>query len=209
MTNPNSSIDTLEFLGNSLCLDFVNTAEYRELPHGKPVKDLLDTLDALIAWAARAKVISAAQEKILRKIEQQNSAAASRFWRSAVALREDIYRVFAALAHGKNPLPKDLDALSTLIAHFQAQKKLQRRGAVYGWAWTDSLENVEIILGPIIEAASALLTKGPLDRVRQCTADQCGWLFLDTSRNGTRRWCDMRDCGNRAKARRFYAKSKD
>src|ERR671930_579256 len=72
-----------------------------------------------------------------------------------------------------------------------------------GFAWV-----ADDVLAPVVWSAAELLTSGPLERVRECPGDDtCGWLFLDTSRNGSRRWCDMRTCGNRAKARRYYRRA--
>jgi predicted RNA-binding Zn ribbon-like protein len=63
-------------------------------------------------------------------------------------------------------------------------------------------------LWPIVLAAAELLTSAGRARVRECAAHGCGWLFLDTSRSQRRRWCTMASCGNRAKARRFYERTR-
>jgi predicted RNA-binding Zn ribbon-like protein len=65
------------------------------------------------------------------------------------------------------------------------------------------------MLWPIVDAAADLLVRGEPERIKTCGSATCGWLFLDLSRNRSRRWCDMKDCGNRAKARRHYARRKE
>jgi predicted RNA-binding Zn ribbon-like protein len=80
--------------------------------------------------------------------------------------------------------------------------------AEFDWLWTDVDEHLTSILWPVARAATTLLTSPDLARVRECAGDPCGWLFLDVSKNGSRRWCDMADCGNRAKARRYRARRK-
>ncbi len=75
--------------------------------------------------------------------------------------------------------------------------------------WERGSPALDQVLWPVSWSAAELLTHGPLDRIRECPGQgNCGWLFLDLTKNASRRWCDMRVCGNRAKARRHYTRTR-
>jgi predicted RNA-binding Zn ribbon-like protein len=170
-----------------LCLDFANTRYWR----GQAVPT--ETLNApadLAAWTKAAKPISP------KEFEQ------------AIALRETIYRLFDAQAQGKTAL-RDLEALNAALAHAPARKVLKRNRGGYEWDVDARSGTALALLAPVLWSAGDLLAGPRLDRVRRCANPECGWLFLDDSRAGKRRWCSMSACGNRAKARRHYHKSKD
>ncbi len=85
-----------------------------------------------------------------------------------------------------------------------------RRGRGFIWDWQDDPEPaLDRVLWPIIRSAAQLLIADELSRLKLCDADDCGWLFVDGSRNRSRRWCDMSDCGNRAKARRYRERQRE
>jgi len=75
------------------------------------------------------------------------------------------------------------------------------------WEFVDG-EELDSMLWPIVRDAAELLTSRDFDRVTECSGSDCTWLFADKSRNRSRRWCDMAECGNRSKARRFYRRQK-
>ena len=124
-------------------------------------------------------------------------------------MRETIYRLFDAQAQGKPPASKDLDALNRALARAPARTTLRRDRTGYQWEVEAKPATALGLLAPVLWSAGDLLSGPRLDRVRRCANPQCGWLFLDDSRAGKRRWCSMQSCGNRAKARRHYHKSKD
>ncbi len=99
--------------------------------------------------------------------------------------------------------------LNGLLAHAPARTTLRRDRT--GFAWDVDLRGTTALgqLAPLLWSAGDLLASGKLDRVRRCANPECGWLFLDDSRAGKRRWCSMSACGNRAKARRHYHKGKE
>jgi predicted RNA-binding Zn ribbon-like protein len=101
------------------------------------------------------------------------------------------------------PEPGDLDIVSRQVSRALAHGVIIPDGAALVWDWRSDPGELERPLWPIAKAALELLTDEQLDRLRQCANPECGWLFLDTSRNRSRRWCDMGSCGNRAKVRRF------
>ena len=132
-------------------------------------------------------------------------------WRRAVELREAIYRLVVAQVHGRPAAVGDLVLLNRELGHALAHAELVAAGDGYDWGWGDQVAPLDALLWPVARSAAELLTTPHLlARVGQCADDRgCGWLFVDTSRNRSRRWCDMRDCGNRAKQRRYYLRSRD
>ena len=172
-------------VAGSLCLDFVNTVDPR---HATPRQERLPDYAAVLDWARQAGI----------EASPATPEDASRAHEEAIALRETLYAILAAVARGDAP-PEDA------LRHLNGEIARRPRQITSGFAWEPASDDV---LAPIVWSAAELLTSGPLERVRECPGDDtCGWLFLDTSRNGSRRWCDMRTCGNRAKARRHYRRA--
>ena len=127
----------------------------------------------------------------------------------AIALREALYRLFDAQAEGKAAAPRDLDALNQALAHAPARTTLRRGRDGYDWD-----VDTQVRHGARAAGAGPVVGRRPAGRpaarrVRRCANPECGWLFLDDSRAGKRRWCSMSSCGNRAKARRHYHRSKE
>ena len=170
-----------------LCLEFANTRFWR----GQAVPtETLNAPQDLAAWAKASKAPSA------------------REFDAAVALREAIYRLFDAQAQGKSAPPRDLETLNQALAQAPARTTLKRGRAGYDWEVDAKAGTALALLAPMLWSAGDLLAGPRLDRVRRCANPECGWLFLDDSRAGKRRWCSMQACGNRAKARRHYHKSR-
>jgi len=120
-----------------------------------------------------------------------------------MALCDASMGVFTALARGKAADARDLELLSREAANALAHRHIAQLGKEITWTWSDDLM-LERVLWPIAQSGSELLTSGD-DRslVRECASDTCEWLFIDRTRNHSRRWCDMADCGNRAKQQRL------
>jgi predicted RNA-binding Zn ribbon-like protein len=120
-------------------------------------------------------------------------------------LRQVIYSIFSNQA-GCRDVPLDaVDHINALLGEALSHRRLERRDGDFVWSWIDiDADDLRSPIWPIVESAATLLTAGEFDCVSECAADDCNWLFLDRSRGGTRRWCSMRSCGNRAKARRHY-----
>jgi predicted RNA-binding Zn ribbon-like protein len=209
---PTEPVDTAEsaiqlhlrLLGGHACLDFVNTVDPRT---GKHQRDFLLDYDDLVAWAQLAGILSPKDGKELRAFGQQHPQQAAKVFAKNVALRELLYRLFGAIATGQQPKASDLHALQS--AYIDALRHAEPRpgGAGYTWQWPQGAETLERIGWLITQSAVDLLTSPRVGRVKMCASpDGCGWLFLDTSKNGSRRWCSMEVCGSRAKMRRLYAR---
>lgn len=177
----------------ALSLAFVNTRYWR----GKAApEETLQGLPDLCTWLARAGAFAA------RPAPAESEALFPR----AIALREVLFRLFFALAEGQAAPATDFAALQRALRDAPSRGQLARFGDTYGWQIAEPLQEMPELLAPILWSAADLLLAAPARRVRRCANDECLWLFLDESRNGSRRWCDMAACGNRAKARRHYAK---
>jgi len=195
-----------EFTGGALALDFANSIEKRPLP--QPV-ELLHGYSDLVAWAAQARLVERSQAERLRALARRHPSDARRVFRRAVRLREAIFGVFSALAAGRDFDQSDLDTIGqeTLIAYQHA--RLASTAGTFRWEPHGATDALDSILWPTARNAVDLLAdREALGAVRECASDRCAWLFLDGSRNRSRRWCDMKICGNRAKSRRFYRRTR-
>jgi predicted RNA-binding Zn ribbon-like protein len=195
---------TPERIGGVLCLDFANTVDAGRT--ASPREHLHDHAD-LVAWGQYAGLLSdeqatAAQQEIRRAPDR---AAAD--FQQAIDLREAIFRTFAAVADGL-PVPEpDLDLIRSRYLESLTAARLVRCDGHFNWSWQSAdLGPLQRLLWPIARSAVDLLTASDLGRVKICASGTCRWLFLDHSKNATRRWCSMADCGSRAKMRRQYAR---
>jgi predicted RNA-binding Zn ribbon-like protein len=128
--------------------------------------------------------------------------------KQAVDLRETIYRIFSTITAGSMPNDVDLVTFNGNLSRASLRSRIIKTKDGLSWDWTGNKDTLDWMLNPIIRSAADLLVSDDLKRVKRCADPRCGWLFLDVSRNKTRRWCDMKDCGNRAKASRFYQRKK-
>ena len=192
-----------EFVAGHLALDFVNTVDWRSDP--ERWHDLLASAGDLIAWATQAGTVSAAEARGLVAAAERDPRRANVALQRARRIREVLARVFEAAAHGGRPATADLRRLNAFTHAALRRRRLELRGADYTWAWAIAEGRpLDAILWPVVLAAAELLTSPVRSKVRACAANDCGWLFLDTSRSHRRRWCTMGSCGNRAKARSFH-----
>jgi predicted RNA-binding Zn ribbon-like protein len=192
-----------DLVGGKLCLDFANTFEP---PRGGSQSDYLASYAELVRCTSHAGSLSEEEAQLLLlEAEDKPSEAAVAFER-AVALRETVYGVFSAVARGADPESSDLDALSAAHLEALAHCHIMRTEEGFGWARVAGEDNLESPLWPVVFSAMELLTSGYLERVKECPPEEggCGWLFFDMSKNKSRRWCDMAECGSRVKMRRYY-----
>jgi predicted RNA-binding Zn ribbon-like protein len=195
--------------GGHLALDFANTVGWHA--HEEPTEqaEYLTSYARFLAWARQTGALpDPALDQLAARAAASPTAAAAAL-REVIALREAVYHLFSAQAAGR-PLPAaDLAAFNAALAEAHAHLRVvpAAAGPTLGWdtAGDDSLTRP---LWPVARAAAELLTSPECARARECAGGSCGWLFLDTSRNGSRRWCDSRDCGNRERVRRHYARQK-
>jgi predicted RNA-binding Zn ribbon-like protein len=190
-----------KFTGGHLCLDFVNTLRHRL--SDRPA-ELLATYADLVSWGRAAGVLEAGEVGSLMREASHRPREAQAVLERAVALREVIHRIFDATVGGQASRREDLAALNTALAEAMGDLRLVPEGARFGWGSMGDSPVLERPLWSVVRSAAGLLTSDELEDVRKCGAPDCAWLFVDRSKNRSRRWCDMRTCGNRAKARRHY-----
>ncbi len=187
-------------VGGALCLDFTNLVSWRD---DLNPKDYLQSYEDLVYWSAHAGLLTADEEREMLKNGKRNPGEAARIFEEARDLREAIFRVFSAAATGRDASAGEVGDLNGFVSRTMGAARLEKRGARYAVGFPRG-QGLDRMLAPIVWSAVQLLTGGSLGRVRECSGDTCGWLFVDASKNGSRKWCEMRDCGNRAKARRHY-----
>ena len=124
-------------------------------------------------------------------------------------MREVLFAVFSAVADRRVPPVATMDRLNVVMPRAFGSRRLGQATGSPAWAWVEhDPPDLDRVLWPAVVSAAELLTSTELDRVRECAGERCAWLFLDHSKNQSRRWCDMTVCGNRTKARRHYARVK-
>jgi predicted RNA-binding Zn ribbon-like protein len=207
MERPISEIERAQLPEFQHCLDFVNTVKWHA--SARPI-DEIASYAALLDWARTSGLVDAARAQQLQALASQQPALAEEALRRARALREVIYRIFAAVAGAQPPAPDDLARLNIALAEALAHARIEFIAGDFVWGWARGGAALDSLLWPIARSAADLLTSRWRGRVGQCADDRgCGWLFIDTSKNHSRRWCDINDCGNRAKARRHYQRVRD
>jgi predicted RNA-binding Zn ribbon-like protein len=194
-----------ELTGGRLCLDFANTVENRPGDHPQ---ELLNSYNDLVSWSEQAHVLTGQEAQLLIEEAAHRPAQASSVLQQAVEIREAIYRIFKAAARGAMPGEDDLVSLSAAMAEAQSHARIVAKADGFAWDLAGNGSDLDRILWPVVRSATDILTSEELDAVRVCASDDCNWLFFDTSKNHSRRWCDMKSCGNRAKARRHYDRKK-
>jgi predicted RNA-binding Zn ribbon-like protein len=193
-----------DLTGGHPALDFANTVDDRPADH--PEEHLIGYAD-LVAWGRQAGVLTDEQAGQLLGEAARHPARAAAVLRRAIELREAIYRILLAAANEARPASEDLDILNDALADAMARARIAPSDDGFAWGWADE-GALDQMLWPVARAAADLLTSDQLARVRLCSAHDCNWLFMDASRNGSRRWCNMQSCGNRAKARRFQQRQR-
>jgi len=196
-------IETAPWIGGDLSLDFVNTAGSRSRG---PLRDRIETYQDLVRWSELAGTIDETVAGELLRMAEAEPAAAAKVLTRAKALREAIYRVFAARADGRAAEAADLNAVSNAAAEAAAHRALVPVGFGFEYAWSREPLRLERVWWPVAAAAVALATSDRVKRVKECATAHCNWLFVDASRNRSRRWCQMSECGNREKQRRYQAR---
>jgi len=193
--------------GGVLCLDFANTVSRRQAP--EHITDHLSGYADLVAFDGQSKVVSPEEAHDLLAHAGLHGTEASRSFRKAISLRESLYRAFSAIAAGNRAAANDVEQINNAAIEALNHRKLAHANSGYRWEWNwTGKDTLDRAIWPVAQSAAELLTSAGLDGVRECDAPDCAWLFLDQSRNRSRRWCDMKTCGNRQKARRHYHRAR-
>jgi predicted RNA-binding Zn ribbon-like protein len=198
---PNNS-KPFQLLGGHVALDFTNTLDERFDPAG-PL-ELLTSYDRLLAFCREAGLMTAPDAQRLRQEIPESDARQT--LERATELREALYALFTAAVHKTTPPAGALETLNQVLRQAERSRVITWDGS--GFAWQVETDGTPAMapLWQIAAAAADLLASADLGHVSECGSETCRWLFLDRSRNHSRRWCEMKTCGNRTKARRFQAR---
>jgi predicted RNA-binding Zn ribbon-like protein len=190
---PPEDVSELALLGGEVCLDLVNTLDPRDAP---VPRDLLRDDDAASRWLRHVHLVS----------DAELASLGGGVRRELIATRELLHAIFAAVARGQEPPPAAMARFERGYRRSLAACELELDGDAFTWRPAPSAAPRARAIAAVYLSAAGLLMSHDCARVRQCAAEgECGWLFVDRTRSGTRRWCRMEGCGNRAKARRHYA----
>ena len=199
-----SAEHVFELTGGLLCLDFTNTVGDR--PGCR--NDHLHGYGDLLSWARQALAIPGEEIEQLALHASRKKGKAEEVFSRAVCLRESLYRIFSRVAVGARPPERDLAVLNSWLAGSLTYLRIEASEDSFVWSWSGSQTTLERVLWPVVRSAADLLTSQDLAQIRECASEVCSWLFVDRSRTHRRRWCDMKTCGNRAKARRYYQRKR-
>jgi predicted RNA-binding Zn ribbon-like protein len=187
--------------GGNLALDFVNTVSNR--PAAEPVERLTD-YNHLVFFGLESNLYP------MRSVDQlyiragQAPGVAKNALLKAIQFREALFAIFSAVVEHRAIPGNALQQLTLMLQEGMAHGRLVHNGHRFAWEWTSMNIHLESALWPVARAAADLLLSDELEHVRMCDSDDCAWLFIDRTKNQRRRWCDMKTCGNRVKARRHY-----
>jgi predicted RNA-binding Zn ribbon-like protein len=184
-----------------LALDFANTRGWHE---SEDREELLETYRDAIKWCEQSGVVDRKEAAHLVETGQNRVSVMRELLREFIRLRKSLYRIFSAVATEIPPRDIDLETLNEHLAKVMAETRLVYESPRFILHQDRRDEALHFLLDPIVRSAANLLLSDEIGRLKKCADQSCGWLFIDGSKNRSRKWCDMKDCGNRAKARRHY-----
>jgi predicted RNA-binding Zn ribbon-like protein len=195
--------------GGDVSLDFVNTLGWRLT--GYP-REYLRSYEDLLDWGRQAGLLALEETEDLSREATLAPEGARETLSRALALREAIHRLISAHIAGESQDENDLSALNRELSIALSHLRVMPADGAYSWGWDRSGDEgktpLDSPLWRVAQSAAQLLTSEKLGRVKLCAGEGCGWIFLDESRNSSRRWCDSRDCGNRERVRRHLARKR-
>jgi len=205
MANPTDA--SFRYVGGNPALDLVNTVDWTD--HGL-VHERLSDYTQLVRWAEGAGVIDAAAARQLRKRATRSPDTARRTFHSALRVREALQLVVSGVAAPKRVAPADrraaLELLNASLKNCLARLRLQPGARQMSLSWRDFGSDLESPIWSVVWSAARLLSSEEADKLRICDGENCGWVYVDRSRNGLRRWCEMSTCGTLRKSERRRAR---
>jgi predicted RNA-binding Zn ribbon-like protein len=198
-----------KYVGGDPALDLVNTVDWTERG---PEHDRLTDYERLTRWAEGAGALSRPEAAVLRERARAHPKEAEAAYRSALDLRRVLHGLFVAVARGK-ARGENLDEFNRLLARTVVRMRVasdEARGRGeprYEITWREA-ERLESVLWPVVWSAASLMLSDDASRIRICGGPDCGWIYVDRSRNRLRRWCQMATCGTREKSRRRYRRTR-
>lgn len=194
-----------EFIAGALCLEFANTI------HNSRAEDKGEEFHAisdLLQWAKETGLLSSAEHDRLAAHYHRNPREAAAALAKGTAIRDLLLSIFASIANGRSVSSQRLSELNLALAQTPGLLRVRKKSGWIETEWTGAAGGLQQVLFAVLTSAAELLAGDRLGRIRECASANCTWLFVDESRNRSRRWCDMSTCGNRVKARRHYQRAK-
>jgi predicted RNA-binding Zn ribbon-like protein len=196
--------EEFQLVAGHLALDFANTLDYRYDPDRRI--DLLPNYERFLAFCRQSGVITAAQMRKL--LDGLSGSDAQRVLKEVIEFREALYFLILSAMQGRRPDEAHLQALNRTLSEARTLDEVVWHKRRFDRRFRDITERPDGPFRRVVDTAVGLITSSEIENVRQCGEKTCRWLFLDRSRNHSRRWCDMQLCGNRTKAKRFYARTR-
>jgi len=204
MKQPSHNL-SFDLTAGCLCLDFANTVDKRLSSNPE---DKLSGYEELVTFGKQTGVFSNSESRELLREGRQDKSEASRLFKQAVDLREIVFRILAAVVAGREVSEADAGTLNDALKKLNAGSLVVPGAGQVAWRWVEKSSGVDRLLARIVRSAVEVLTSDDIERVKRCAAEKCCWLFLDRSRSRNRRWCEMRTCGSRHKARVYYQRKR-
>jgi predicted RNA-binding Zn ribbon-like protein len=201
MTSENHLDRSFKLVAGHPALDLVNTLDWRFRAAG--TEELLASYDDFLRFLAESGILTPRQ--IRQIVRHSTDAAAADALVACRELREAASEVLYAAVDGRTPSAAAINILERFFKQAREQQSLGWDKFRLRWEWPATLTGPDLPLWVLALSIARLLLSDDMHRLRACENPECRWLFLDTSKNHTRRWCDMKLCGNRMKARRFKA----
>lgn len=201
-----------KYVGGDPAIDLVNTVDWTS--RGL-VEERLTDYERLTRWAEGAGVVPPRRAAQLRALAEEQPRVAERAHRQVVELRGRLRALFTAVARGERlervpqlaPFNEGLRAAMERLELAPPTRAVDADAPPLRWSWREATERLDSILWPVIRSAAELLVSDEAARIRECGGEDCGWMYVDRSRNGLRRWCEMETCGNREKSKRRAARA--
>jgi predicted RNA-binding Zn ribbon-like protein len=212
MKSTQAAAAEMKLVGGRLCLDFINTVDGRKSDstrkesqsvNSQLLGDKLGEYSDLVEWSRHSDIVTATEAERLIHASKRNTREAKNVLDRAIALREALYRICKAMMTGRGPQRADLVTVNDELLKARAHERLTHGPHGFSWELVGGEAALDRMLWSIAQSGAELFTSGDLSRLRECSGEDCGWLFEDTSKNRSRQWCDMQDCGNLAKVRRY------
>ncbi len=196
---PQFPLERWPLRGGVPCLDFANTEAYRDTGHEM---DLLQSYDMLVAWSLAAGALQPGEAGPLLLAAAGAPEVAAEHLTQAKELRQAIHVVMESVAHRTEPPVATLATLNAFLAESQVHNQIVRSNGGFEAHFRPE-DDMALPIWRLTDSAARLLLSPDREYVRECPGHECGWLFLDTTKNHSRRWCDSADCGNKARVRAY------
>jgi predicted RNA-binding Zn ribbon-like protein len=202
---PQYTLERWPLRGGLPCLDLANTEAYRGTVQEA---DLLHSYDMLVAWSLAAGVLQPAEAGPLLRAAAESPDAAAEHLARVMELRQAIHVVLQSVAERTEPPEAALATLNAFLAESQVHGQIVRSNGAFEVRFRPE-DDMALPLWRLTDSAARLLLSSERENVRECPGHECGWLFLDTTKNHSRRWCDSADCGNKARVRAYAERKRE